>query len=169
MRQFALGEMKIFLSTMTMSIFESEYNRLTRIRDELIEDNLALTNASFGFLHKGKFITNREAKTIPVAQRKPVDPSLYERADQFISEKEETDRDFTRVVNVLTNQLSLCRTAQDIRDALPDVFATFHPDLASLQRTREPGWHVKGKTFPQISFDEVIYSLRFYLTSKVLS
>lgn len=150
-------------------VFSHEKKRLNEIKNNLIEENYALTGSRLGFLHQGVFHTRADPKKIPPIYRLTIDPSLSDRATVYVEDSSEINRDVVRIWRILLSQMRPLKTIQDVRDALPEIVREFCPEeISNLSRTRPEGWHVAGQQFPTLTYEDAVNMIRFYLTNKVL-
>lgn len=149
-------------------VFGSEKAYQNEILTELIEQNHQLGGAKEGFLYAGKFYTLQNPKNIHPTLRKPLHPSLYPQAMEYIKVRELADKERQRILHGLSILLTNCKTYQDARDALPDSLKDCLPEISKLPRTRPEAWTLADKPLLLRQYQETKELIEFYQANKLL-
>ena len=157
------------MNQISKSLFEKEYRNIERIKDGLIEMNYAKGNPKEGFLYRGTFFTNIPIVQQKDAPKKMLHPDLYDEGEYLNDLIETIGKEKLKVIQGLHLIFSPCETDQDIRDAAPEIIADLLPSpYRELPRTREEGYHVRGKILQLTQHESVVELLTFYVANRML-
>lgn len=132
----------------------------------LVDQNKELTGEGKGFLFKGQFWSNE--KTNPSEPKHIIHKSLYAEAQQMYDDVMQARKDKLSIERHLSMLLRPCRSLQDYRDALPDAFAEFLPQLRELSRTRPEAWHLEGQAFLIERHKRIMELINYYHASRLI-
>lgn len=159
---------KALSESVFQAIFGSEIERLRTTLTELITQNGLRGNPATGFLYGGAFHTIYDVKQLAKTPKKILHPDLREQGREYVQDKAVLDRGIAEVRHALVTLLRPCATEQDFRDLLPQSVVFFLPDLASLPRTREPGWAFKDRATDLHIYENAVGTLETHLAARLI-
>lgn len=149
-------------------LLKKDYQRIEHRVGELVEANKALGGSPDGYLYFGEFWSNLPIKQRKAADKRILHPSLQPEGKRIYDDRKMLVAEHKRLNQGLHMLLRDCHTAQDTRDALPDLATAILPGLSDIPRTRPEGWPFKGKALHQHTHDRIVEIFGFYAANQIL-
>jgi hypothetical protein len=151
--QQAKGLVYILSQALLAQVFSGEYKRLEKMKLALARKNLELQpEAINGFVHRMIFFSIHPEEMSRGAPRAVPHPSLISDLEQYHLEVKKNEQDRMRITQGLSVLLRDCKTAQDIRDALPNSMSDLLDQTKRLPRTRSEAYTLEDKPIQQAQY-----------------
>lgn len=150
-------------------IFEAEERRLGKERDQFAFENARLEpTAADGFLYGSIYFSTLEPSLRSKGKRGPVSHSLVPALDAHMKDRKQIEFDKVRVSQALAIVLKDCRTAQDIRDTLPNCLTEVFEQTKTLPRLNEEAFTLRDNPRAMKQYQKLKELIEFYMVSRML-
>lgn len=160
---------------LTTALFEAEDRRTAQRIDKLIlevRDRNEQEIGIHGVIHNGFRLTHSTASQYrgkPVTYHAPARPEHVLEAESILDDLNKVNLDHIKIRQMLVQLLAGLKSAQEIRDTLPESVLDLLPEeVARLPRTQEPGYtlitQAQRREFQQLTkrFDAYAAARLFY-------
>ena len=166
---FQAGQINQIIDGLIVALFEHENKRLKKRELELVSENRKVTAERYdGFFYQGQFYTDLDIAFAPKGIKTSLHPSLVPSMEQFMKDKREVEFDRLRVKQALALILKGCRTAQDLRDALPNQLAEMIDQIKSMPRSRPEGFTIMDDPRKFKQYQTLKEKIDFYTATRLL-
>lgn len=149
-------------------LFTPEQRRIDQEIEALCKSQREITGDSIdGFLLDGEAFRWKTAPTVGT-RKSGLHPDLNGLAREFLSTYKEVEKEKEQIRQGLILLVRPCNDLQDLRDALPNCITDTVPELAGLERTREPAWTIQGNRRHMRAYEHILPKLEFYSVSRLL-
>ncbi len=150
-------------------VLAPEEERLFDEKVKLIQSNHLLGGGRYSYTVKGKIVVVNP-KAGRIEKYKPIHKSLLDQALKL----QELEYKVMKARNIIFNSLSpllvRCESAQDVRDALPNVVATrlYTLEIGGLDRTREQGYMFTSDPDKMRTYNNMLEVLYYYMANRLV-
>ena len=155
---------------LTDYLFKNEITRLELARVQMVQRNREMSDKPVdGFFFNTRLYHNA-GPGIPVhgSSIGLLHPDLHKDMNDLSKDEAITERETTEIRMALAVLLAPCRSAQDVRDTLPNGLGTVLPGAKDLPRTRPVAFTIEGNSRAQKQWGRVKEKIDFYLAAKLL-
>lgn len=150
-------------------IFEAEERRLDKERDSFARENATLNpDAADGFLFGGIYFSTLDPSIRSKGKKGKLDPSLVPALEAHMKDRKQIEFDKVRVNQALSIVLKDCRSAQDIRDALPNCLTEVFDQTRHLPRMNEEAFTLRDNPRGFKQFQKLKELIEFYMIARML-
>jgi len=150
-------------------VFGPELDRFFREKEKLISENHLLGGGKLCLTVNGRII-QINTKAGRYERFKPIHPSLHDAGLTLLALMDRLDRARKTVVNSMAPLLARCESAQDVRDAFPNLvsikLATLQ--IGGLDRTREQGYIFSSDPDKMRTFEAMLEVLFYYMANRLV-
>jgi len=150
------------------AIFEREEVFLQKRERSIIDLYLKGGGKPDGFRHVGVIYSILQTGDKSRGSYGTLPVSLIPEMDQILLEKATMAADKERIRQALTMVLRGCKTAQDIRDALPNALKDFNQDIQRLERTRPEAYTLENNPRAYSQYIKLREKIEFYIAARLL-
>lgn len=159
------GKWTGILSIIHRRVMDIEWKRLNQETQALIEKNHGAGGNEYGFWWGDTRYSLHPPHMLKDQQLREIEPSLIQEARFLAEQAEQTARDERTLIQVLSVILSKCSTLQDVRDAIPEVFAREY-DFNGLNRTRPENFLIENHPFLEKQYRKMQEVAEYYAANK---
>ena len=157
------------IKALTSALFMAETKRLKKRELELVAENRSLSSGHYdGFFYQGRFYTDLDRSIASKGIKASLHPSLVPSMEAHAKDKEEVRFDRLRVKQALTLLLKDVRTAQDLRDALPNQLAEMIDQIKGMERSRPEGFTLMTDQRKIKQYQKLREKIEFYTAARLL-
>jgi len=156
------------LDPLVESVMKVEANRHHHLIMQLINENHALGGHKNGFFFLGMRYSNLETRHVVSENLRYIVPSLTEAAHTLHSEILQAFADEKKLRQSLSVVLPRCKSNQDVRDVLPEVFIREVSQLKDLKRTRPEGFLLEDHPMLHNQYVKAVNIAKYYTANKIL-
>ena len=157
------------IKALTGALFMAETKRLKKRELELVAENRSLSSGHYdGFFYQGRFYTDLDRSIASKGIKASLHPSLVPSMEAHAKDKEEVRFDRLRVKQALTLLLKDVRTAQDLRDALPNQLAEMIDQIKGMERSRPEGFTLMTDQRKIKQYQKLREKIEFYTAARLL-
>ena len=157
------------IKALTSALFMAETKRLKKRELELVAENRSLSYEHYdGFFYQGQFYTDLDRSIAAKGTNASLHPSLVPSMERHIKDKEEVEFDRLRVKQALALLLKDVRTAQDLRDALPNQLAEMIDQIKGMERSRPEGFTLMTDPRKIKQYQKLREKIEFYTAARLL-
>lgn len=158
----------ILITALVAKIFEAEDRRLERDALSFVSENRALVpTAHDGFHFEGVLFTDLELKLQSKGVKGQVHPSLAQSVTDHLKDKKKVAFDRVRVRQALAMVLEECRTAQDIRDTLPNCLTEVFDQTRHLSRINPEAFTIQNNPRKLRQYHKLKELIEFYMITRL--
>lgn len=150
------------------SVMNVEARRHHHLILQLINENHALGGHKNGFFFLGMRYANLQSRYVASENLRYLVPSLSEGAHSLHSEILQARSDETKLRQSLSVVLPRCKSNQDVRDVLPEVFIREVSQLKNLKRTRPEGFLLEDHPMLYSQYAKAVDIAKYYTANKIL-
>ena len=157
------------IKALTSALFMAETKRLKKRELELVAENRSLSSKHYdGFFYQGQFYTDLDRSIASKGIKASLHPSLVPSMERHIKDKKEVEFDRLRVKQALALLLKDVRTAQDLRDALPNQLAEMIDQIKGMERSRPEGFTLMTDQRKIKQYQKLREKIEFYTAARLL-
>ena len=157
------------IKALTSALFMAETKRLKKRELELVAENRSLSSEHYdGFFYQGQFYTDLDRSLAAKGTKASLHPSLVPSMEKHIKDKKEVEFDRLRVKQALALLLKDVRTAQDLRDALPNQLAEMIDQIKDMERSRPEGFTLMTDSRKIKQYQKLREKIEFYTAARLL-
>lgn len=150
-------------------VFAGEYKRLEKMKVALAKRNLEINpDAVNGFAHRMTFFSHLPPEVTKGAHRAVPHPSLIPDLEQYHLEVQQNERDRMKITQGLAMVLRDCKTAQDVRDALPNSMADLLDQTKRLPRTRPEAYTLDDKPIQKAQYPALRDLMEVFMMTRAM-
>ena len=132
-------------------------------------ENRSLSSEHYdGFFYQGQFYTDLDRSLAAKGTKTSLHPSLVPSMERHIKDKKEVEFDRLRVKQALALLLKDVRTAQDLRDALPNQLAEMIDQIKGMERSRPEGFTLMSDPRKIKQYQKLREKIEFYTAARLL-
>lgn len=163
------GQINQIIDGLIVELFKAENNRLKKRELELVSENRKISVAhNDGFFYQGQFYTDPNRQLAAKGIKSGLHPSLVPQMERYVKDRREVEFDRLRVKQALALILKDCRTAQDLRDALPNQLAEMIDQIKSMPRCRPEGFTIMDDPRKHKQYTALKEKINFYTATRLL-
>ena len=157
------------IRALTDALFSAETKRLRKREFDLVAENRSLSSQHYdGFFFQGQFYTDLDRSLAAKGIKTSLHPSLVPSMERHIKDKKEVEFDRLRVKQALALLLKDVRTAQDLRDALPNQLAEMIDQIKGMERSRPEGFTLMTDQRKNKQYQKLREKIEFYTAARLL-
>ena len=157
------------IKALTSALFMAETKRLKKRELELVAENRSLSSEHYdGFFYQGRFYTDLDRSIASKGIKASLHPSLVPSMERHIKDRREVEFDRLRVMQALALLLKDVRTAQDLRDALPNQLAEMIDQIKGMERSRPEGFTLMTDQRKIKQYQKLREKIEFYTAARLL-
>ena len=157
------------IRALTDALFSAETKRLRKKEFDLVAENRSLSSQHYdGFFFQGQFYTDLDRSLASKGIKTSLHPSLVPSMERHIKDKKEVEFDRLRVKQALALLLKDVRTAQDLRDALPNQLAEMIDQIKGMERSRPEGFTLMTNQRKIKQYQKLREKIEFYTAARLL-
>ena len=157
------------IRALTDALFSAETKRLRKREFDLVAENRSLSSQHYdGFFFQGQFYTDLDRSLAAKGIKTSLHPSLVPSMERHIKDKKEVEFDRLRVKQALALLLKDVRTAQDLRDALPNQLAEMIDQIKGMERSRPEGFILMTDQRKIKQYQKLREKIEFYTAARLL-
>ena len=157
------------IRALTDALFSAETKRLRKREFDLVAENRSLSSQHYdGFFFQGQFYTDLDKSLASKGIKASLHPSLVPSMERHIKDKKEVEFDRLRVKQALALLLKDVRTAQDLRDALPNQLAETIDQIRGMERSRPEGFTLMTDQRKIKQYQKLREKIEFYTAARLL-
>lgn len=157
------------IKALTSALFMAETKRLKKRELELVAENRSLSSEHYdGFFYQGQFYTDLDRSIASKGNKTSLHPSLVPSMERHAKDKKEVEFDRLRVKQALALLLKDVRTAQDLRDALPNQLAEMIDQIKGMERSRPEGFTLMTDPRKIKQYQKLREKIEFYTAARLL-
>ena len=157
------------IKALTSALFMAETKRLKKRELELVAENRSLSSGHYdGFFYQGRFYTDLDRSIASKGIKASLHPSLVPSMERHIKDRREVEFDRLRVMQALALLLKDVRTAQDLRDALPNQLAEMIDQIKGMERSRPEGFTLMTDQRKIKQYQKLREKIEFYTAARLL-
>ena len=157
------------IRALTDVLFSAEIKRLRKRELDLVAENRSLPPEHYdGFFYQGQFYTDLDRSLAAKGIKASLHPSLVPSMERHTKDKKEVEFDRLRVKQALALLLKDVRTAQDLRDALPNQLAEMIDQIKGMERSRPEGFTLMTDPRKIKQYQKLREKIEFYTAARLL-
>ena len=157
------------IRALTDALFSAEIKRLRKRELDLVTENRSLSSEHYdGFFYQGQFYTDLDRSLAAKGIKTSLHPSLVPSMERHIKDKKEVEFDRLRVKQALALLLKDVRTAQDLRDALPNQLVEMIDQIKGMERSRPEGFTLMTDPRKIKQYQKLREKIEFYTAARLL-
>ena len=157
------------IRALTRALFSAESKRLRKRELDLVAENRSLSSEHYdGFFYRGQFYTDLDRSLAAKGIKASLHPSLVTDMGRHTKDKKEVEFDRLRVKQALALLLKDVRTAQDLRDALPNQLAEMIDQIKGMERSRPEGFTLMTDPRKIKQYQKLREKIEFYTAARLL-
>ena len=157
------------IMALTNALFSAEIKRLRKRELDLVAENRSLSSEHYdGFFYQGQFYTDLDRSLAAKGTKASLHPSLVPSMARHTKDKKEVEFDRLRVKQALALLLKDVRTAQDLRDALPNQLAEMIDQIKGMERSRPEGFTLMTDPRKIKQYQNLREKIEFYTAARLL-
>ena len=157
------------IRALTSALFMAEIKRLKKRELELVAENRSLSSEHHdGFFYQGQFYTDLDWSIAAKGTKASLHPSLVPSMEAHAKDEAEVEFDRLRVKQALSLLLKDVRTAQDLRDALPNQLAEMIDQIKGMERSRPEGFTLMTDPRKIKQYQKLREKIEFYTAARLL-
>lgn len=157
------------IRALTDALFSAEIKRLRKRELDLVAENRSLSSEHYdGFFYQGQFYTDLDRSLAAKGNKTSLHPSLVPSMERHAKDKKEVEFDRLRVKQALALLLKDVRTAQDLRDALPNQLAEMIDQIKGMERSRPEGFTLMTDPRKIKQYQKLREKIEFYTAARLL-
>lgn len=143
--------------------------RLKKRELQIVVENRKVSGSQFdGFFYQGRYYTDLDKSIASKGIKSGLHSSLVPQMERHIKDRREVEFDRLRVKQALALILKGCRTAQDLRDALPNQLAEMIDQIKSMPRSRPEGYTLMTDPRKIKQYQKLREKIEFYTAARLL-
>jgi len=156
------------ISDIVDTLFEADSRRIASWIDQLVQKNDEIAGkAQHAFIYNGT--RYRQSNVRGVIQTHPaLDYTLWDEADLLIKDAKQVEQDKSFVRQTLVTLLEPCRTAQEIRNALPECLSECIPSLREYERTAPSLYTIANNPRAKRQIAKIMPKLELYSVARMM-
>ena len=157
------------IRALTDVLFSAEIKRLRKRELDLVAENRSLSSEHYdGFFYQGRLYTDLDRSLAAKGIKTSLHPSLVPSMERHAKDKKEVEFDRLRVKQALALLLKDVRTAQDLRDALPNQLAEMIDQIKDMERSRPEGFTLMTDPRKIKQYQKLREKIEFYTAARLL-
>ena len=166
---FKPGQINTLIDHLIARLFERENVRLKKKELELVSENRKVSSEHYdGFFYQGRFYTDLDRMLASKGIKSGLHPSLVPSMERHLQDQKTVDFDRLRVKQALALVLRDVRTAQDLRDALPNQLVSMIDQIKSMERSRPEGFTLMADPRKYKQYQQLREKIEFYTSAQLL-
>lgn len=162
------GQISKMINGLANQLFISEFKRIKKQELLIVTENRKLSDNKFdGFFYQGTFYTDLDKSIAHKGIKSGLSSSLVPKMEALVQDRKVVEFDQARVKQALLLILKPCRTAQDIRDALPNQLAEMVDQFKGMRRERPEGFTVMDDPRKLQQYEMLREKIEFYSVTKL--
>lgn len=163
------GQINKVIDALIIELMKPESTRLKKRELELVRENRKVSSGNFdGFFYQGKYYTDLDKSVASKGIKSGLHSSLVQSMEVFVSDEKIVKNDQHRMKQALALVLKDCRTAQDLRDALPNQLAEMIDQIKDLPRQRPEGFTLMADPRKLQQYQTLREKIEFYTATRLL-
>lgn len=156
------------IDPLIQTLMGAEAKRLNEMKLDLIRRNQEEGGDEHGFLFIDMYFLDRPRKYLRGVSLKGPQKGLTDDALFLYDAVNDAQRDEQKLRQSLTVVLSKCKSSQDVRDVLPEVFIGEISSLRGMKRTRPEGYLLEEYPMLKSQYKKAIEIAEYYTVNKIL-
>lgn len=157
-----------YLETLIASIMGPEHKRHEKISAQLVVENTSLGGHPYGFYYMGQRFSNHAARHVIAESLQPIRQELIPQAHALYTQMKQARSDEQKLRQALSVVLPKCRSKQDVRDVLPEVFIREVSDFRNLNRLRPEGFLLEEFPMLKSQYEKAVDIAKYYTFNKLI-
>lgn len=163
------GQINSIIDALITELMKPESTRLKKRELELVKENRKISSGNFdGFFYQGKYYTDLDRAVAAKGIKSGLHSSLVQSMETFIKDEKTIKNDQQRIKQALALVLKDCRTAQDLRDALPNQLTEMIDQIKNLPRLRPEGFTLMHDPRKLSQYQSLREKIEFYTATRLL-
>ena len=163
------GQINQIIDALIVGLFRAENSRLKKRELEMVSENRKISAEHYdGFFYQGQYYTDLDRALAAKGLKSGLHPSLVPQMERHMKDKREVEFDRLRVKQALAIVLKGCRTAQDLRDALPNQLAEMIDQIKPIARSRPEGFTIMDDPRKYKQYQMRREKIEFYTVTRLL-
>ena len=163
------GQINQIIDALIVVLFKAENSRLKKRELEMVSENRKISAEHYdGFFYQGQYYTDLDRALASKGLKSGLHPSLVPQMERHMKDKREVEFDRLRVKQALAILLKGCRTAQDLRDALPNQLADMIDQIKPIARSRPEGFTIMDDPRKYKQYQMLREKIEFYTVTRLL-
>ena len=163
------GQINQIIDALIVGLFRAENSRLKKRELEMVSENRKISAEHYdGFFYQGQYYTDLDRALAAKGLKSGLHPSLVPQMERHMKDKREVEFDRLRVKQALAILLKGCRTAQDLRDALPNQLAEMIDQIKPIARSRPEGFTIMDDPRKYKQYQMLREKIEFYTVTRLL-
>ena len=163
------GQINQIIDALIVGLFRAENSRLKKRELEMVSENRKISAEHYdGFFYQGQYYTDLDRALAAKGLKSGLHPSLVPQMERHMKDKREVEFDRLRVKQALAILLKGCRTAQDLRDALPNQLAEMIDQIKPIVRSRPEGFTIMDDPRKYKQYQMLREKIEFYTVTRLL-
>lgn len=163
------GQINKIIDGLIVALFKNEHNRLKKREMHLVSENRKVSTEKYdGFFYQGQYYTDLDRALASKGIRSGLHPSLVPDMERHVKDRKEVEFDKLRVKQALALVLKDCRTAQDLRDALPNQLVEKIDQIKGMDRSRPEGFTLMSDPRKFKQYQQLREKIEFYTAAQLL-
>lgn len=163
------GQINQIIDALISGLFSTEMQRLKKRELQIVVENRKVSGSQFdGFFYQGRYYTDLDKSIASKGIKSGLHSSLVPQMERHIKDRREVEFDRLRVKQALALILKGCRTAQDLRDALPNQLAEMIDQIKSMPRSRPEGYTLMTDPRKIKQYQKLREKIEFYTAARLL-
>lgn len=163
------GQINKVIDALIIELMKPESTRLKKRELELVKENRKVSSGNFdGFFYQGKYYTDLDKSVASKGIKSGLHSSLVPSMEAFVADEKIVKNDQHRMKQALALVLKDCRTAQDLRDALPNQLAEMIDQIKHLPRQRPEGFTLMADPRKLSQYQLLREKIEFYTATRLL-
>ena len=163
------GQINQVIDALVSGLFSTEMQRLRKRELQIVVENRKLSGSQFdGFFYQGRYYTDLDKSIASKGIKSGLHLSLAPSMEAHVRDEKEVKNDTHRVKQALALLLKDARTAQDLRDALPDQLAEMIDQIKSMPRMRPEGFTLMTDPRKYEQYRKLREKIEFYTATRLL-
>lgn len=147
---------------------DREIKQETKWLNTIISSNGSKGGHALGFTYAGKYFVSGEVTVHERALMRSLHKDLWGEMQDFWKAHNALDKEVQRLRQGLCVLLHPCKTAQDVRDTLPDIVCRLDSALSKQDRTRPEAFTLKNNPIQLHEYAQTRELMDFFLTSRMI-
>lgn len=163
------GQINQVIDALISALMKPENTRLKKRELELVKENRKISSGNFdGFFYQGSYYTDLDKSVASKGIKSGLHPSLVPSMEIHVQDVKMVKNDQHRMKQALAIVLKDCRTAQDLRDALPNQLAEMIDQIKDLPRQRPEGFTLMADPRKFKQYQSLREKIEFYTATRLL-
>ena len=163
------GQINQIIDALIVGLFRAEKKKKKKRELEMVSENRKISAEHYdGFFYQGQYYTDLDRALAAKGLKSGLHPSLVPQMERHMKDKREVEFDRLRVKQALAILLKGCRTAQDLRDALPNQLADMIDQIKPIARSRPEGFTIMDDPRKYKQYQMLREKIEFYTVTRLL-